>query len=403
MSQAIVAQEIPAAEAAHSPLGPSGANTWVNCPGAIQAQEGYPNKSSEFAAEGTAAHEVAAWALEEGKPAADLIGQIITVPGSDGEAYTFTVDADMAEHVQSYIDYVLNLEGEVTAVEQRVYTPIPECYGTADYIAWSPSTLHLDVADLKFGRGIKVFAKDNLQEIIYAWGAIRGLSKNGADLPVTITLHIGQPRLGHFDSHTYTLLEIQEHILQIYPAALRALDLEDVERIPGEKQCQWCRAKADCTELLASVQSAVVVQFPVEVEQPPMAVPDLAAAMDLVDLAKGWIKAVEGQVFDQLSRGQEVPGYKLVEGRSIRQWGQSEEATKTLLRKKKMLVRDITEPRLLSVAQLEKKLGKKAFKEKFEDLVTKPVGKPSVAKASDKRPAINPSEQFEILPKIESK
>ena len=60
---------------AHAKLGPSAAERWFNCPGSIRASEGMPNNSSVFAAEGTAAHALAAWCLQTGKDAAAFIGQ----------------------------------------------------------------------------------------------------------------------------------------------------------------------------------------------------------------------------------------------------------------------------------------------------------------------------------------
>ena len=43
---------------AHSVFGPSGSVKWLNCPGSINAEKGIPDTTSEFAQEGTDAHEL---------------------------------------------------------------------------------------------------------------------------------------------------------------------------------------------------------------------------------------------------------------------------------------------------------------------------------------------------------
>mgnify|MGYP000993083344 CR=1 FL=1 len=73
----------------------------MRCPGSLALEAAFPNDSSEFAAEGTAAHTLAALALEQGNDAAAYLGRVIEADGRD-----FTVDEDMAGHVQTYIDAV---------------------------------------------------------------------------------------------------------------------------------------------------------------------------------------------------------------------------------------------------------------------------------------------------------
>ena len=76
-----------------------------------------------------------------------------------------------------------------------------------------------------------------------------------------------------------------------------------------------------------------------------------------------------------------------MEGRSVREWTDQEGAFK------KLKENDIDEAVLyekkpLTLAQVEKVVGKKEFAEIAGGYVTKPPGKPALAKESDKRPAI---------------
>ena len=87
--------------AAHSPLGPSSADRWINCPGSVKATAGLPDTTSMFAAEGTFAHLVSEVMRDDCKSAKDMIGFKDTIDG-----YSFEVDQAMAEHVERFVDYV---------------------------------------------------------------------------------------------------------------------------------------------------------------------------------------------------------------------------------------------------------------------------------------------------------
>jgi hypothetical protein len=49
------------------------------------------------------------------------------------------------------------------------------------------------------------------------------------------------------------------------------------------------------------------------------------------------------------------------------------------------------------VAQAEKLIGKKEFAELFTDDVSRPAGKPTIAPESDKRVALSPALEFDII------
>src|SRR3990172_8181607 len=85
----------------HAKLGASSMARWEACPGSIRLSRGIPRTTSAYAAEGTAAHELAAACLEHGQNAAQYIDHAI---GADG--HEFIVDDEMAEAVQVYLDYV---------------------------------------------------------------------------------------------------------------------------------------------------------------------------------------------------------------------------------------------------------------------------------------------------------
>lgn len=83
----------------------------------------------------------------------------------------------------------------------------------------------------------------------------------------------------------------------------------------------------------------------------------------------------------QALSGVRYPGFKLVEGRSIRKY--TDEAAVADIVKKAGF--DPFEQRLLGITAMQKQLGKKRFDELLSGLVIKPAGKPVLAPASDKR------------------
>lgn len=177
---------------AHAFLGPSGLDAALLCQLKIHAEKGLPNNSNRNSAEGTAAHELAAKCLETGANAAGHIGEQILV-----DDFFFEVDADMARHVQTYVDYVRELQGPdgILLVEQSLsieqLTGEVGAKGTADAVVIVGDVMH--VVDLKYGMGVVVEAEDNAQLRAYGVAALWQF-----DLAYDIRyleLHIVQPRV----------------------------------------------------------------------------------------------------------------------------------------------------------------------------------------------------------------
>jgi len=109
-------------------------------------------------------------------------------------------------------------------------------------------------------------------------------------------------------------------------------------------------------------------------------------------LIEGWLSSVETVVRERLEAGQDFPGFKIVEGRSLRRWGDESEAERVL---SDLLGDNLYKKTMVSPAQAEKVL-KKEQRSVLEGLVVKPAGKPTLAPEIDKRPPINlTDEDFE--------
>lgn len=356
---------------AHAKLGASNAHRWLNCPGSVGAEEGIPNTSSPFAEEGTAAHELAELALRTGSAALD---------GFENQ--------EMADFVRVYVDYVnrIALDADSFDIETRVSYEdwVPGGFGTADAVIVRGNVLH--ICDLKYGMGVRVDADENPQGMLYALGAWQ-LTELVFDID-RVVIHIVQPRLDHISEWEISVPDLLRWAEWVKQRAEETVAV-DAPRIPGEKQCRFCRAKASCGALQKMTQEIILASFD-DLDSMPKANTlsdkQMRVALEAKPLIEAWLSAVEGLVKDRLTNGDAFPGFKLVEGKSNRQWADDSAAAKVL---GDLIGADAAyTQKLISPAQAEKALGKKRADE-ISGLIVKPTGAPTLAHEADKRPAIN--------------
>lgn len=372
--------------AAHAKLSASGSHRWLYCPGSVKAEESLPNTSSIHADEGSAAHELAELTLNGSGNASDWLGKQLI----DNNAHTVT--DEMADNVQVYVDYVRGFSGE-HAYEQRIDFSewVPNGFGTSDAVVVQDDVIR--VIDLKYGKGIRVDAEENTQAILYALGvyAEYELLKDIKTIVITIV----QPRLDHIDEWEITVEELLKRGEWIRQRAEEAIS-PNAERVPGESQCHWCKAKATCPALLNYTHSAIMSDFEtldlVNVDR--LNDEQLRGALDAKKLIIGWLDAVEDHIKERVEKGDSFTGYKLVAGRSTRSWLDDKAASEAL---ELTLGDSAWEKKLLSVAKAEKALGK-ANIGTVSDLIVKSSGKPTLVPDSDKRPALGASaDDFDCL------
>lgn len=293
----------------HAKLSPSGAKRWMACPGSLAMEAPFPDTSSEFADEGTAAHFLASECLEGVFDAKYYLGQLIWVSESGtgwGAAPTgedvrqFKADADMCREVQKYLDFVnaAASDGELH-VEQRLPIfggAIPDQFGTSDAVIVGDTWLH--IIDLKYGRGVQVDAEENEQGMLYALGALDQFDLLGDIQTVRITIH--QPRLNHvstWECSVKYLREFEQRAIEGGQLALSILmqhpDIHSDYLVPGD-HCKFCKAKGpNCPAQTDAVLRAVAGDFEV-IEEIAVAVETQGAEMPplidcLVALGKGEI------------------------------------------------------------------------------------------------------------------
>lgn len=368
----------------HARMSASGSATWFNCAGSVAAQDGMPETRSVFADEGSAAHELGDICLTQNHSPQDWVGKDLV------EWNAWTVTQEMADAVQVYVDFVRALGGE-QSYEQRVDFSewVPEGFGTSDAIVYVAETKTLRVVDLKYGKGVKVYAEENTQGILYALGAYDEYQLSHEIGQVVIT--IVQPRLDHIDEWVISVDELLAWGERLKQAADLAM-LPDAPRTPGEKQCQWCKAKASCPALLKLTEETLSADFDNLdlITTDKLSDQQMAQALQHKKLIVSWFDAIESVVIDRLASGGEFPGYKMVAGRSSRDW--IDEKAAEVLMTVEIGIDDsaLFTQKFVTPAQAEKLVGKKHAKT-LDAVIAKFEGKPTLAPESDKRPAINVS------------
>lgn len=253
---------------------------------------------------------------------------------------------------------------------------IPEGFGSSDAVLIYGDTL--EVFDLKYGKGVKVDAENNPQMMCYALGAYCGPGEL-YDIS-TVRMTIIQPRLRHESScsiHAVDLMFWAKEVLR--PAAKLAFKGKG-NQTPGE-HCRFCKVAAKCKAL--ADYTLKVTEAPTEPGL--MTLEEIAALLPHFATIKSWISSVEEFALEAALEGDEIPGYKVVEGRSIRKISNTAQAMQRLAAGGWEPTDYLKAPELKTLTDLEKMLTKKGFTTLLGDLVIKPDGKPTLVEDSDPR------------------
>jgi hypothetical protein len=387
--------------AAHATLGASNAHRWLVCPGSVAAERGLKDKASPFAEEGTRAHELAEQVLQMAHLPPEHV-DIADWPKyasiKSNEYLDLYEDQEMADYVRVYVEHVNRLiaGSDEHSIEERVsYADwVDGGFGTADAIILRGNVLY--VCDLKYGMGVRVDAEENPQGMLYALGAYAKYF-TGHRIDV-VRINIIQPRLDHISEWEISVEQLLRWAEWVSQRA-EETQAPDAERVPGEKQCRWCKAKASCPALKEYTEAIIMAEFD-DLDGMPKANTlsdeQMRRVLDAKGLIEGWLTAVEAAVKDRLTGGAGFPGYKLVEGRNLRRWADEGQAAAKLVN---LVGNDkaYIPPKLISPSQAEKVLGK-ARKGELDGLVVKPAGAPTLAPETDKRPAINlTADDFDVI------
>jgi hypothetical protein len=369
----------------HSSQSASGAYRWMACPPSAQLEQQFPNETSIYADEGTAAHDLAEHKL---KKALKLRSKKPTSKYHSEE---------MDEMTDAYVEYCLSLiekekEGckdVQVLIEQKLDFSdyVPNGFGTGDLVVVGNETLH--VVDLKYGKGVMVSAERNPQMMLYALGALSIFEMLYEIKKVSMT--IAQPRLDNFSTYVMTVDELLTWAREeLRPRALLASRGEG-EFCPGE-HCRFCRARNQCRARTQKNLELLKHEFKESALLTDDEISEIIAVAD--ELSKWAADIYTYATALAINEGKQWAGFKLVEGRSRRKYSDEEVVAQ---KAKAAGYVDVFKQSLISITEMEKLMGKKVFKEVLGDLIERPPGKLSLVPETDKRNSIDPiSSEFEV-------
>lgn len=369
---------------AHAKLSASGAKQWLNCPPSIKASEGIGDKTSTFAEEGTFAHELSELYFNH------MYNGLTDYEYNKAfKNYTRNpyYNEEVREYVERYVDEVEERVNAAIARDSDVTTLfetrldlgryVPESFGTGDVIVYSGGVL--EIIDLKYGKGVEVSAIDNPQLRLYGLGAYELL--NALYDIHTVRMTIIQPRLDNYSTEELQINTLIDWGLNtVKPTA--ELAFEGKGEFKAGSHCRFCKIKHSCRARAQYMQDVP--------NQPAHLLSDteIAELLHKIPDIKKWADEVESYALEEMSeKDKDYPGWKLVEGRSRRVMTDTK-AIEDTLTKQGYDKSNITETKLLSITNLEKQIGKKAFSQMVGDYIEKTPGKLTLAPESDKRQAV---------------
>ena len=372
----------------HALLSPSSSHRWLNCTASPLLEAKVPNVDTDFTKVGTLAHACCSFKLKS----------LLSLPlGAEGEEMTELRDyytGEMDEHTETYVNIILDKLGDAKKstkdaqllVETRLDFSkyIPDSYGTADAIIIADGLM--EVIDFKYGKGVAVDANENSQMMIYALGAYEAFSFEYNIKRVRMT--IVQPRLANLSEY-----ELDTKDLLLWAETVLTPKSKEAASGKGQQKagdwCRFCRVKATCKAMAALAEDTC------KDTDPKLLTPEEIAVNILprMDAIKSWLTSVEEYTLQQALDGTRYPGYKLVEGRSVRKIADADAMLKALTDSGCKEEDVMRAPELRTLTDLEKLVGKKKLADIGGELIVKPAGKPTLVPESDKRPALNSAEE----------
>lgn len=396
----------------HAELSASSSSRWLNCTAAPRFEDNFPDETSEYAEEGTLAHQFS-------EIAAQYNFNLITKRKKNSQIKKLQKEPlykdEMLTTSEFYAQYLFDksltfAQKPYVALEVRVDFSdyVPEGFGTCDCIMIGGDTLH--ITDYKHGKGVPVSAEGNSQMRLYALGALKKYSPIFGDSIKKVSMAIVQPRITEdVSEETLTVEQLIEWGNWVRPIAEKAY--YGMGEFHSGSWCRFCKGKAVCK---ARAENYTALEdfkdFDIEgklSEADVLAredaiclgaeVPGVLSDAEIGDLLiRGaelvqWYGDLKSYALGAILDGKEIPGWKAVEGKSERAFT-DENAAIQKLKDSGYEEEKLYKPKeALSLSNLEKLVGKKKFAELVGEFITKPHGKPTLASENDKRAAYSPA------------
>lgn len=381
-------------ERGHAVLSPSSSERWLNCTPSARLAEEAGSKTSEYAEEGTTAHELAEYALKSWIYGT-FYPECDELPVPQKIASNKDYSEEMKEAISRYVDFVTGEFYEIqkgpfggsvaTYLEEEldISKYAPDSFGSADVSLVSEQMVH--IIDLKYGKGVKV-PVESPQFKMYALGA---LAKFGGPKVKRVRMSVAQPRLNHYDTiemGVSDLLEWAEEVLK--PKSKLAYEGKG-EQVVGS-WCRFCPVKATCR----AQRNEITKDFEDHPDTLLMTDEEIVDMLSKIDRYKSWLESINQYAYSEAMKGKKWNGYKLVEGRSARKIVDPDKVRDKLLNT--YLEDEVLNISLKGITDLEKLMGKKVFAAEFGEYVKSQPGAPKLVPDSHPGKDYDTASDFDI-------
>lgn len=399
-------------ERAHALLSASSARKWLYCTPSARLEDTLPDTESEYAKEGTLAHSICELKLsklftDKNMTERTYKSRLKKLQGE--ELY----QPEMEVFTDEYVDYISQIAFGFSgtpfiAVEKKLdYSPwAPEGFGTGDCIIIYGKDLH--IVDFKYGKGKPVSAEGNPQMGLYGLGAYH---EYGLLFAIeNVHFHIVQPRVPNNNSWSTTLKELLDWGEWVKTRAEMAFHGEgefrpaDYCNADSVNYCRegFCKAYGRCRATADKNMALYQEAWNKETDEkklPPLITwEEVGKLLKKARFLKSWVENLEKISLERIVSGGELPGWKIIEGRSNREVREADTAFAELVQagyEEAILYHKKPIP----LGELEKVVSKEDREAILAKYIVKPQGAPKLVPEDDKRPAmiinrITPEEAF---------
>lgn len=381
-------------ERGHAVLSPSSSERWLNCTPSARLADAAGSKTSEYAEEGTTAHELAEYALKSWIYGT-FYPECEELPVSQEIASNRYYSEEMKESISRYVDFVTGefyemqkgpLGGPVaTYLEEKldISKYAPDSFGSADVSLVSEQIVH--IIDLKYGKGVKV-PVESPQFKMYALGV---LAKFGGPKVKRVRMSVAQPRLNHYDTIEMGVSDLLEWAGEVLKPKAKLAYEGKGEQVVGS-WCRFCPVKATCR----AQKNEIIKDFEDHPDTLLMTDEEIVDMLSKIDRYKSWLESINQYAYTEAMKGKKWNGYKLVEGRSARKIVDPDKVRDKLLNT--YLEDEVLNISLKGITDLEKLMGKKVFAAKLGEYVKSQPGAPKLVPDSHPGKDYDTASDFDI-------
>jgi hypothetical protein len=354
-------------------VGGSTAKRVINCPGSVAlVQKMPPQPSNKYADEGTLLHNVIADIIMSDNPPEHYLGtkyqdQVLTQELIDNKLKVALAALDEIDPNQE-----MEIEAETLVGFGDL---LPGVFGSTDLIGRIGK--RAIVLDWKFGDGVAVDVEENPQLMFYAAASMRTESARWAFEGATEIecIIVQPPQVKRWVTTPERIAKFELELVQ----AVKMAKKPDAPLKTGD-HCRWCAAKPVCPQMTGAVDRALQTSIN------NLNAPLISSYLKNADMLEQWITDLRALALQMLESGAQLPDYKLVAKRAIRQWTDEDKA-KVALFAFGLTESEVLESSLISPAKAEKALKKRKLGLP-DDLVVAISSGTTLANADDPRPAV---------------